>query len=157
MHSAFTHQGFTPELIRQIWSAQGTFYGQQDGQDAQGTCSYNENFANTVKLPWSSGTDMTIALNDAQFENGNGCGLCIKFRGTGAGLGTTPPSTTEWKTGFVNNRCFTSSLQRLLLGLACTPSMHASVHRCLSRVFVGPLLRPACTCAPLAALDSQGC
>nr|QOL01074.1 putative extracellular protein CSOL_007b [Pseudococcomyxa simplex] len=83
----------------------GTFYGQQDGQDAQGTCSYNENFANTVKLPWSSGTDMTLALNDAQFDNGSGCGLCIKFRGTGAGLGTTPPSTTEWKTGFVNNRC----------------------------------------------------
>lgn len=97
--------GPCPILTRQICCTQGTFYGQQDGQDAQGTCSYNENFANTVKLPWSSGTDMTLALNDAQFDNGSGCGLCIKFRGTGAGLGTTPPSTTEWKTGFVNNRC----------------------------------------------------
>lgn len=93
------------DLIKEICRAQGTFYGQQDGQDAQGTCSYNENFANTVKLPWSTGVDNTIALNDAQFANSGGCGLCIKYRGTGAGLGTTPLSTTEWKTAFVNNRC----------------------------------------------------
>ncbi|CAL8470266.1 g9808 [Coccomyxa elongata] len=83
----------------------GTFYGQQDGQDSQGTCSYNENFANSIKLPWTTGVDNTIALNDAQFANSGGCGLCIKYRGIGAGLGTTPLSTSEWKTAFVNNRC----------------------------------------------------
>ena len=83
---------------------QGTFYGQQDNQDAAGACSYSANFANSNSLPWSSGTDMTVALNDAQWAGGAGCGLCVRFRGTGAGIGTTPLSTTEWKTGFVNNR-----------------------------------------------------
>ncbi|CAL5218467.1 g150 [Coccomyxa viridis] len=83
----------------------GTFYGQQDNQDAAGACSYSANFANSNSLPWSKGTDMTVALNDAQWAGGAGCGLCVRFRGTGAGIGTTPISTSEWKTGFVNNRC----------------------------------------------------
>ena len=83
---------------------QGTFYGQQDNQDAAGACSYSANFANSNSLPWSKGTDMTVALNDAQWAGGAGCGLCVRFRGTGAGIGTTPISTSEWKTGFVNNR-----------------------------------------------------
>ena len=83
---------------------QGTFYGQQDNQDAAGACSYSANFANSNNLAWSKGTDMTVALNDAQWAGGAGCGLCVRFRGTGAGIGTTPISTSEWKTGFVNNR-----------------------------------------------------
>ena len=83
---------------------QGTFYGQQDGQDAAGACSYSANFANSNKLPWSSNADSTLALNDAQWDGGAGCGLCVRYRGTGSGIGTTPLSTTEWKTGFVNNR-----------------------------------------------------
>ncbi len=83
---------------------QGTFYGQQGDQDAAGACSYSANFANSNKLPWSSNTSMTVALNDAQWAGGAGCGLCVRFRGTGAGIGTTPISTSEWKTGFVNNR-----------------------------------------------------
>ena len=56
-------------------------------------------------MPWSSGANHTLALNDAMFDGSNGCGLCVKYRGTGTGLGTTPLSTTQWYTGFVNNRC----------------------------------------------------
>ena len=84
---------------------QGTFYGQQSDQDAAGACSYGKNFANSTKMPWSSNADMTVALNDAQWELGAGCGLCVRFRGTGAGIGTTPIATSHWQTGFVNNRC----------------------------------------------------
>ena len=56
-------------------------------------------------MPWSSGSNHTLALNDAMFDGSNGCGLCVKYRGTGSGIGTTPLSTTQWYTGFVNNRC----------------------------------------------------
>lgn len=53
---------------------------------------------------FAQGVMTTIALNDQQFSSGAACGLCLKFRGTGEGLGTTPIST-EWARGFVNNRC----------------------------------------------------
>jgi len=121
-------------------SVQGTFYGQQDGQDAQGTCSYNENFANSVKLPWTTGVDATIALNDAQFASGSGCGLCIKYRGTGAGLGTTPLSTSEWKTGFVNNRCTFIHASFLGITLLKSQFMHHLV------------LAPVCACNTMIAV-----
>ena len=84
---------------------QGTFYGQQSDQDAAGACSYGKNFANSTRMPWSSNADMTVALNDAEWDLGAGCGLCVRFRGTGAGIGTTPIATSHWQTGFVNNRC----------------------------------------------------
>lgn len=47
---------------------------------------------------------VAIALNDLQFESGAVCGLCIRYRGTGAGLGITP-LPTAWARDFVNNRC----------------------------------------------------
>lgn len=81
---------------------QGTFYGA--GQDSQGTCSFSANFANTNDLAWTTGAALTLALNDAQFDNSAACGLCVMYRGTGAGLGTTPIPTT-YTLGFVNNRC----------------------------------------------------
>jgi hypothetical protein len=90
------------------WSTQPqtgdqTYYG-QGGDDRQGACSFSENFADTNSLPWSKGVVTTVALNDAQFAAGAACGLCLKFRGTGLGLGTTPLSS-GWARGFVNNRC----------------------------------------------------
>ena len=59
---------------------QATYYGHQEAQDAQGTCSFSENYANTNGLPWSLGTSTTIAMNDVQFENGKACGMCIMYR-----------------------------------------------------------------------------
>jgi len=84
---------------------QATFYGHEEGQDAQGACSFSENFANTNGMPWSKGISTTIALNDAQFDNGAACGMCIMYQGTGEGIGTTPLATDKWYRGFVNNRC----------------------------------------------------
>jgi len=86
-------------------TGEATFYGHQEGQDAAGACSYSENFANTNSLPWSTGISTTIALNDAQFEAGLACGMCIMYQGTGEGIGTTPLAGDRWYRGFVNNRC----------------------------------------------------
>lgn len=82
-----------------------TFYGQDPDQDAQGACSFNENYANIMSYPWHQGTMVTIALNREQFDNSRGCGLCIMYRGTGGGIGVTPLSTTQWTMGIVNNQC----------------------------------------------------
>lgn len=92
-------------LSSSLQAGDGTFYGMGDGgDDTRGACSFSENFANTHALPWTKGVAVTLAMNDAQFESGAACGLCVRFRGTGAGLGTTPLPTT-WTRGFVNNRC----------------------------------------------------
>ena len=103
---------------------QGTFYGA--GQDDQGTCSFSQNFANTNLLPWTNGAKLTLALNNNQFDNSAACGLCLMFRGTGAGLGTTP-IPAEYTLGFVNNR---SALRILFAGLAkstvCGTPSHSS-------------------------------
>ena len=74
---------------------QATFYGHEEGQDAQGACSFSENFANTNGLPWTKGISNTIALNDAQFANGAACGMCVMYQGTGEGIGTTPLATVR--------------------------------------------------------------
>jgi hypothetical protein len=84
--------------------SQGTFYGQDPLQDAAGACSFNENYANLMSYPWSQGTMVTIAINREQFDNSKGCGTCIMYRGTGGGIGVTPPSTTQWTMGIVNNQ-----------------------------------------------------
>ena len=84
--------------------AQGTFYGQQADQDERGTCSFGRNFANTMKLPWSTGTHNTVALNDNMFNDSLPCGTCIMYRGTGQGIGTTP-IPQNWTRAIVNNRC----------------------------------------------------
>jgi len=93
-----------PSLKTEQSHTQGTFYGL--GQDSQGTCSFSQNFANTNDLPWSTGTALTLALNNDQFANSAGCGMCVMYRGTGAGLGTTPIPAT-YTMGFVNNRWLT--------------------------------------------------
>lgn len=74
-------------------------------QDGMGKCSFSENYANTNHMPWTRGIAGTIALNKADFDDGKACGMCIMFRGTGGGTGTTPLSTQYWAMGFVNNEC----------------------------------------------------
>ncbi len=90
-------------LSTQTQSGDVTFYNMDGVGDTQGACSFSDNFAATNGLPWTKGVAVTIALNDAQFQQGL-CGMCVRFRGTGDGLGTTPLST-KWTRGFVNNRC----------------------------------------------------
>ena len=81
---------------------QGTYYGQQGNQNAAGTCSYGSDNANTMGLEWTSGTQATIALNANQFQQGLACGLCMYFRGTGGGIGTTP-IPADWQFAIVDN------------------------------------------------------
>ena len=94
---------------------QATFYGHEEAQDAQGACSFSENFANTNNLPWTKGISNTIALNDAQFANGAACGMCVMYQGTGEGIGTTPLATVRrmfsgffgfWSYFFLSSRFF---------------------------------------------------
>lgn len=59
---------------------QGTFYGQQSGQDDNGICAFGKSFGNTLGLPWSSDIQNTVAMNQAQFSNAKACGLCIMYR-----------------------------------------------------------------------------
>ncbi|DBA71605.1 TPA: hypothetical protein ACH3X2_001069 [Trebouxia sp. C0005] len=80
----------------------GTFYGL--GSDNQGACGFSGNGANSLSLPWSSGTTLTVAMNDDQYSVGITCGMCIKFRGTGTGIGTQPIPQT-WQYALVDNRC----------------------------------------------------
>eukprot|EP00884_Botryococcus_braunii_P000758 jgi/Botrbrau1/10683/Bobra.139_2s0013.1 len=94
----------------------GTFYGQQSGQNDLGECSFGEAKANTLGLPWSTGVFSFIAMNDEQWEYAGACGLCIMYRGLGDSprckssipgeerCGTTP-ITSDWKMGLVDNRC----------------------------------------------------
>ncbi|KAK9854210.1 hypothetical protein WJX84_008056 [Apatococcus fuscideae] len=84
-------------------SGKATYYG--PGGDAQGTCSWGPNFANTLGLPATANAATTIALNDVDFSAGLACGMCVMFIGTGGGIGTTPISTTTWTLGQVTNRC----------------------------------------------------
>ncbi|BDA51120.1 hypothetical protein COCOBI_17-3400 [Coccomyxa sp. Obi] len=83
----------------------GTFYGHQQGQDAQGACSFSENYANAMNQAWADGAAITLALNRDNFDDSRGCGMCIMYRGIGGGIGVTPVSTTNWFMGIVNNIC----------------------------------------------------
>jgi hypothetical protein len=61
--------------------AQGTFYGQQQGQDARAACSFSENYAGTMNYTWTQGAAISLAMNKAQFDDGKACGLCVMYRG----------------------------------------------------------------------------
>ena len=67
---------------------QATFYGQQQGQDAQGACSFSENYANAMSQSWADGAAVTIALNRDHFDDSHGCGMCIMYRGAQVSLST---------------------------------------------------------------------
>ena len=92
----FKSHGQTLHLLMQ-----GTFYGLSS--DNQGACGFSGNGANSLGLPWSTGTTLTVAINDDQFSGGITCGMCIKFRGTGTGIGTQPIPQT-WQYALVDNR-----------------------------------------------------
>lgn len=59
---------------------QGTYYGQQSGQDDAGVCAYGKNFANTLGLEWSTGVQTLVAMNRDQYNNSKACGQCIMYR-----------------------------------------------------------------------------
>ena len=80
---------------------QGTYYG--IGENRQGACGFGQNGANSTHQPWSTGTTLTVAINDAQYSGGVTCGMCIKFRGVGTGIGTQPIPQT-WQYALVDNR-----------------------------------------------------
>ena len=65
-----------------IWQmlAQGTYYGQQGGQDDAAACAYGNNFANSLSAEWSTGVQTFIAINREQYNNSQACGLCIMYR-----------------------------------------------------------------------------
>ncbi len=59
---------------------QGTYYGQQSGQDDAAACGYGKNFANSLSAEWSTGVQTFVAMNRQQYNNSNACGQCIMFR-----------------------------------------------------------------------------
>ena len=83
-----------------LW-LQATFYG-TDG-DKDGACGYSASKANSMNLPWASGTTLTVAINDFQFASSLSCGMCVKFRGVGTGIGTQPVPE-QWQYAVVTNR-----------------------------------------------------
>lgn len=83
-----------------LLSMQGTFYGQQGGQDNQGSCSYGG--MSGMYGGWMNGVHNTIAMNSAQYAGGLACGTCLYYRGTGGGIGTKPVSK-DWQYAIVNN------------------------------------------------------
>ena len=89
------------QTLTRPMSLQGTFYGK--GQDDQGACGFSSSAANSLNLPWTSGTTLTVAIDDFQYADGLSCGMCLKFRGVGTGIGTTPVPQT-WQYALVNNR-----------------------------------------------------
>lgn len=80
---------------------QATYYGK--GGDKQGACGYGASKANSMDLPWSTGMTMTVAINDFQFASSLSCGMCVKFRGVGTGIGTQP-LPQQWQYAVVTNR-----------------------------------------------------
>ena len=56
-----------------------------------------------MNLPWASGTALTVAINDFQFSSSLSCGMCVKFRGVGTGIGTQPVPQ-QWQYALVTNR-----------------------------------------------------
>ena len=63
-----------------MFCLQGTFYGQQGGQDDNGICAFGKSFGDTLGLPWSSDVQTYIAMNQNQLSNAKACGLCIMYR-----------------------------------------------------------------------------
>ena len=105
---------------------QGTYYGL--GSDNQGACGYGPSAANSTSMPWSTGTALTVAINDDQYSGGITCGICIKFRGTGTGIGTQPIPQT-WQYALVTNRCVASSHHMTVLPVSETVQLEVVKER----------------------------
>ncbi|CAL8463361.1 g2895 [Coccomyxa elongata] len=86
------------------YDGDGTYYGQQGGQNDGGACSFGKTFSNSLGLSWKAGVQTYIALNRAQYNNSQACGQCLMYRGLGPGIGMLPiPS--DWQYGLVDNVC----------------------------------------------------
>ena len=59
---------------------QGTYYGQQGGQEDAASCGFGADFANTLGLEWTTGVQAFVAMNDPQYNNSVACGQCIMYR-----------------------------------------------------------------------------
>ena len=69
-------------------SGQATFYTLTQA----GNCAFET--AGTKHLPWASGIQTFVAMNQAQYDGSVACGLCLQYMGDGQGLGLTPIPTT---------------------------------------------------------------
>lgn len=82
----------------QKFAGDGTYYGSR--QRGFGHCSFHfQDFGNSPGYP---GTP--LAINAAQYTGTSVCGLCVRFRGLGSGLGGNPISQ-NWQPGFICDQC----------------------------------------------------
>ena len=94
------------------YEGDGTFYTLQ----GVGACGLEK--TNAQKLPWSTGIKNNVAMNDPQFANSASCGLCLTYRGTGAGVGQTLIADTP-QSALVTDlcpECLTGSLDMAMPG-----------------------------------------
>ena len=61
---------------------QGTYYGDVG---ASGTCSFD--LSDAQLLPWASGTQLRVAMDQPLFFNSQTCGMCLAMHATGPGSG----------------------------------------------------------------------
>ena len=59
---------------------QGTYYGQQSGQDNAAVCGFGKELANSLGAEWSTGVQTFVAMNHPQYNNSEACGQCIMYR-----------------------------------------------------------------------------
>ena len=85
MLSCFRRQAELPLM-------QATYYGLQSPEGA-GACSYQFSSPTAYTLPWTAGVSLGVAMNMPQFNGSYACGMCMQYRGTGAGSGLNPVST----------------------------------------------------------------
>ena len=71
---------------------QATYYGLQSPEGA-GACSYQFSSPIAYTMPWTAGVALGVAMNMPQYNGSYACGMCMQYRGTGAGSGLNPVST----------------------------------------------------------------
>ncbi len=87
------------------YTGDGTFYNLGSSTGNCGFEAVSAIDAATVKqLPWASGIDTFVAINNAQYNGSLTCGQCLVYHGTGSGLGTTPIAQIP-QYGFVSDSC----------------------------------------------------
>ena len=59
---------------------QGTYYGQQGGQEDAASCGFGADFANSLGAEWTTGVQTFVAMNDPQYNNSVSCGQCLMYR-----------------------------------------------------------------------------
>ena len=78
----------------QDYSGEGTYYGREATDANTGACYWMDQGA-------SGG--MTVAINQAQWEDGAACGKCVLIYGEGEGLGADPITGPHFAT--ITNLC----------------------------------------------------